>query len=326
MGKFKVIVSDKRHDDYSIEKKILKECDAELTVLNCKDPEDMINNCKDADGILLDMASMNGKVIKELKNCKVISRYGVGYENVDIESCTGKGIYVTNVPDYCADDVSDMALSLLFACQRQIALRDREVRNGKWNMNFPHTYRIKNKILSIIGFGKISRALIKKVSGFELKSILVNDPYVSEMEINSSGAKKVSFEEALKQGDYISLHLPVNNETKGIVNERAFSLMKPSAILINTSRGQIVNEKALLGALKKKIIAYAGLDTHSKEPIPMNSEFFKLDNCVLTDHTGYNTKESIIELKTKAALNVKAVLEGNKPLYPVNKIENSQTW
>ena len=321
MARFKVVVSDRRHKDYTIEEKILKECDTELIVLDCKDSVDMIDGCKEADGILLDMAPMSRDVVRVLNRCKVVVRYGVGYDNVDVEACTEKGIYVANVPDYCADDVSDMALSLLLACQRQIALRDRKLREGKWNMNFPHTYRIRGKVLSVLGFGRISRALVRKVSGFGLKTILVNDPYISDTEINAFGAHKVSFEKALREGDYISLHMPVTDETTGIIDKIAFLFMKPSAILINTSRGQLINEEALLDALKNKKIAYAGLDTHIKEPLPVDSEFFKLDNCVLTDHTGFNTLESIIELKTKAALNVKAVFEGNKPLYPVNIVK-----
>lgn len=321
MSQYKVMVSDNRHGDYTIEQKILEECDAELIVLNCENSSDMIDNCKEADGILLDMAPMDREVVESLTKCKVVVRYGVGYDNVDIQACNEKGIYVANVPDYCADDVSEMALALLFTCQRQIALRDRKIREGEWNMNFEHTCRVKGKVLSVLGFGKIAKALIKKISGFELEKILVHDPYVDKENINDLGAHKVSFEKALKEGDYISLHMPVTKETMGIIDEDAFSLMKSSAILINTSRGQLIDENALLNALKKRKIAYVGLDTHNKEPLPNNSEFFKLDNCVLTDHTGFKTQESIIELKTKVALNAKAVLEGGKPLYPVNIVK-----
>ena len=280
MSKFKVVVSDNRHGDYSIEQRILSECDAELTVLDCKNAMDMIKKCKDANAILLDMAPLTTKVVESLESCQVVSRYGVGYDNVDVQACTSKGIYVANVPDYCAYDVSDMALALLFACQRHIVEKDRGVRKGEWNLNYPHTYRIKGKVLAVFGFGRISRALIKKVSGFELKEVLVYDPYVDEATISSAGARKVSFEEGLKQADYVSLHMPVTQETKGMFNDNAFLMMKPSAYIINTSRGPLINDSALLSALRNKTIAFAGLDTHNFEPLPANSEFFELENCV----------------------------------------------
>lgn len=317
---YKVVVTDNRHGDYSIEEKILAGCNAELVILNCRNAQEMIENCADADGILLDMAPMSKEVVTALKKCRVVSRYGVGYDNVDVKACSERGIYVANVPDYCVYDVSDLALGLLFACQRQIVIRDRKIREGKWNMHFPHTYRIKGKVLAVLGFGRISRELIKKVSGLELKEILVYDPYVDEAVIASYGARKTGFEESLRKADYISLHMPVTDETREMINEKAFELMKPSAILINTARGSLIEDAALINALKNHKIAYAGLDTHNCEPLPPDSEFFRLDNCVLTDHTAYNTAEGVEELKTKAALNVKAVLEGKKPIYPINKI------
>lgn len=214
----------------------------------------IIDNCKDADGILLDIAPMNKEAVYALEKCKVVSRYGVGYDNVDVKACTEKKILVTNLPDYCIYDVSDMTLALLFACQRQIVARDKKIREGKWNLQFPYTYRIKGKVLSLFGLGRISRELIKKVTGFELKEILVYDPYIDEMTVKSFGARKVKFEEALKEGDYISLHMPVTEETRGMIDEKAFELIKPSAILINTSRGPLIKDSALLSALKNKTI------------------------------------------------------------------------
>jgi D-3-phosphoglycerate dehydrogenase len=317
---FKVVVSDKRHADYSIEEKILKECGADLVVLNCTTEKEMIENCSDADGVLLDMAPMTRDVVKAMSKCKIVSRYGVGFDNVDVQACTEKGICVANVPDYCCDDVSEMALALLFACQRQVCLRDRKIREGLWNLQFQNTFRIKGKVLSLIGFGRISRALAQKASGFELKETLVFDPYVDEEVISRAGGRKVSFEEALAQGDYISLHMPVTNETRGMINEKAFEIMKHTAILINTSRGPLIKDDALISALKNKRIAFAGLDTHNIEPLPADSELLKLENCVLTDHAAYNTREAVEELKRKAALNIKAVLEGNKAPYCINKL------
>jgi D-3-phosphoglycerate dehydrogenase len=319
MGKYKVVVSDNRHGDYSIEKEILEKCDATVVVENCFTEEDMIEKCRDADGILLDMAPMTGRVVESLEKCKVISRYGVGYDNVDIEACTRKKIYVANVPDYCEEDVSDLALAHLFACVRGITIRDRLIREGKWNIGRENVFRIKGKTLSLLGFGRIARCLFRKVSGLGLKEVLVYDPYLTSEEIEKAGAKKVDFETALKNADYISLHMPLTPETKGIIDKKAFSLMKKTAIIINTSRGPLIDEEALIDALENKKIAFAGLDTHNVEPLPENSPLKKLDNCVLTDHTGFNTQEAIVELKTKVACNVKDVFENKEPRYWVNK-------
>lgn len=319
MAKFKVVVSDNRHGDYSIEAAVLKPADAEVVIEDCSTVEEMIIACKDADGVLLDQAPMTAKVIESMTKCKVISRYGVGYDNVDVEACTKKKIYVANVPDYCMEDVSDHAMAMFFACVRRITLRDKQVRQGGWNMDRSGIYRIKGKVFTLMGFGNIARCLIRKLSGLGLKTIFVYDPYVSKEIIEELGAQKADLETALSQADYISLHMPVTAETKGIINKKSFSLMKNSAIIINTARGPLIDEEALIDALSNGKIAFAGLDTHCKEPLPADSPLIKMDNCILTDHVGFYSDESMNELHTKIAQNIKAVLEGGLPIYPVNK-------
>ena len=318
--KYTVVVSDNRHKDYEIERSILKECDAELIIADCKSEEQLLKACRAADGILLDLAPMTAAVVQGLDRCKVISRYGVGYDNVDVPACTKRGIIVSNVPDYCAEDVSDLAIGHLLACLRHISMRDRMVREGHWNIARENEFRIRGKTLSLLGFGRIARSLCTKVSGFGLNEILVYDPYIPAEAIEQSGAQKVSLEDALSRGDFISLHMPVTEETRCIINENTLSLMKRTAILINTSRGALVEDSALAEALKNNRIAGAGLDTHNKEPLAKDSPLLMLDNCVLTDHTGYSTEESIVELKTKCALNVRLVLEGGTPPYPINRL------
>jgi D-3-phosphoglycerate dehydrogenase / 2-oxoglutarate reductase len=304
MPKFLVAVSDERHSSYEIEREILSKEDIELKICNCTNEEDVINECADVDGILLDMAPMSATVIQGLKKCKVINRYGVGYDNVDVDACIKNNIQLTNVPDYCAEDVSDQALALLFACLRQVSLRDRLVRQGQWNIQAGRSFRLEGKTLGVLGAGRIARALIRKVSGFGLKQILVYDPYVSDEVISKLGAKKAELKEVLTESDFVSLHMPVTPETRGFMNRETIGLMKPTAILINTGRGPLVDDEALLEALRENKIGFAGLDTHNSEPLPENSEFFKLDNVVLTDHTAYNTEEAVVELKTKSANNI----------------------
>ncbi len=319
MAKYKVVVSDNRHGDYSIEAAVLKPVDAEVVIEDCSTVEEMIIACKDADGVLLDQAPMPAQVIENMTRCKVVSRYGVGYDNVDVEACTKKKIFVANVPDYCMEDVSDHAMALFYSCVRRITLRDKQVRQGGWNMDRSGIYRIKDRVFAIIGFGNIARCLVRKLSGLGLKKVLVYDPYVSKEIIESLGAQKADLETALAEADYISLHMPVTPETKGIINEKAFSIMKNSAILINTARGPLVDEAALIDALSNGKIAFAGLDTHSKEPLPADNPLLKMENCILTDHVGFYSDESMKELHTKVAQNIRAVFESGKPTYPVNK-------
>jgi len=319
MAKYKVCVSDSRHMDYDIEREILEAIDAELVLCNCKTEEDIIRECGDADGILLDLAPMGETAIRGLKNCKVINRYGVGYDNVNVPVCTEKGIQVTNVPDYCSEDVSDHALALLFACLRQVAERDRKVRAGQWNV--PSTsFRVKGKVLGVLGFGRIAGALVRKTSGFGFSEVLVYDPYVTEEICSFMGAKKASLEEVVSKADFLSLHMPVTRETTQMLNRDMIATMKPNAIVINTARGPLIDDEALVEALRSGKILAAGLDTHCIEPLPADHPYMSMDNVVLTDHSAYNTSEAVVEVKTKAAQNIANALLGKAPVYPVNKL------
>jgi len=319
MAKYTVCVSDQRHASYEVERELLRTIDAELKLCDCATEEDLVEQCGEADAILLDLAPMTAKAVEGLKHCKIISRYGVGYENVDLEAATKAGIQVTNVPDYCMEDVSDHALALMFSCLRHVPMRDRRVREGRWNLQGT-SFRLKGRVLGIIGAGRIARALVRKVSGFGLREVVAYDPYVSAEELAGIGVRKVELKELLETADIISLHLHANAETNGIINRETLALMKPTAILINVSRGPLVKDEDLLEALRENRILAAGLDTHNHEPLGMDSPFLALDNVVLTDHTAYSTMESVLELKTKAAQNVIDVLTGAAPKYPVNRL------
>ena len=321
MAKFKVVMTDDRHKTYEEEKEVLKSIGADVIIANCTTVQEVIKNCKDADGIMVNLAPMPAEVINQLERCKVISRYGVGYDNVDVAACTQKGIYLANVPDYCAEEVSDQALALLMACARKVARRDAQVRAGQWNIGKSDPiYRIAGKTFTFLGFGMIGRCLYRKIKGLGFSRILIYDPYIDAETIRSMGAEKVDWEKALRNADYISVHMPLNDKTRGIINASAFRMMKPTAILINTSRGPVIDEKALIDALTKGQINSAGLDVHCKEPLDKDNPLMKIENCVLTDHAGWYSEEAMSELKRKVAENVKDVLLSGKPKYPVNKL------
>lgn len=321
MAKFKVVMTDDRHKTYEEEKQVLESIGAEVVIANLNTLQEVIDECKDADGVMCNLAPMPAEVIEKLEKCKVISRYGVGYDNVDVAACTKKGIYLANVPDYCAEEVSDQALALMMACARKVARRDAQVRAGMWNIGKADPiYRITGKTFTFLGFGMIGKTLYRKIQGLNFARVLIYDPYIDAQTIQSMGAEKAEWEEALREGDFISIHIPLNDKTRGIINDAAFDLMKPTVIIINTSRGPVIDEKALINALTTKKINSAGLDVHTKEPLDKDSPLMEIENCVLTDHVGWYSEEAMSELKRKVAENVRDVLLYGKPKYPVNKI------
>jgi D-3-phosphoglycerate dehydrogenase len=321
MGGWKVIVTDDRFGSYREEEGVLAEIGASLEVKNLGSADEAISVLAEADGILVNLFPLTAEVISRLERCRVISRYGVGFDNVDVKAATEKKIWVSRVPDYSLDDVSDQALALLLACVRKVAYKDSKIREGKWNLHADQpTRRIAGKTLGLVGYGAIARCLHRKVSGLGLARVLVSDPYVDAAIIEKAGAKAVDLVTLLAESDFISLHAPLMAETRHLIGETAFAGMRRTPILINTSRGPIVDETALAAALGSKKLAGAGLDVFEKEPLPPDSPLRSLDTVVLSDHAGWYSEESVVELKTKAARNVAAVLAGGKPAYPVNEV------
>ncbi len=318
---FKVAVTDDRYGSYTEEINVLKEIGAELVILDPENKEEFNKGIVEADALLVNLHPMTETLISKLDKCKVISRYGVGYDNVDVDAATKNGIWVARVPDYSIEDVSDQALALLMACIRKIAYKDRMIRNGKWNLHDDQPcHRIKDSVLGLIGYGAISRRFHEKTMGFGLSKVLVYDPYVDDEMIKENGGIPSDLDTILTDSDYISVHVPLADSTRGLISKDQLQLMKKGAILINTSRGPVLNEADVTEALKIGTITGAGLDVFETEPLSLDSPLRKLDNVVLSDHTGWYSEESKVELKTKAALNIVSVLKGGKPIYPVNEI------
>jgi D-3-phosphoglycerate dehydrogenase len=284
------------------------------------DEEQTVAVLKHADGILVNLHPLPAGIIEKLEKCRVISRYGVGYDNVDVDTATSRGIWVARVPDYCLEDVSDQALALLLGCVRKVAFKDRRIRQGAWNLHrVQPSYRVAGKVLGLIGYGAIARTVQRKVAGFGLARILAFDPYLEPEMMSDNGAEPVALRKLLEEADYVSVHAPLNAETRGLIGTGELALMKKTAILVNTSRGPLLDEEAVAEALAEGKIAAAGLDVFETEPLPPESPLLKLDNAVLSDHAGWYSEESLAELKSKAARNVLAVLKGESPIYPVNQ-------
>lgn len=321
-SRFTVAVTDDRYGTYDEERAVLAEIGADLVVNDFKTEDEAIAGLARADGVLVNLFPMPARVISSLPRCRVLSRYGVGFDNVDVAAATAKGIWVARVPDYSIEDVSDQALALLLACVRGVAYKDRHVRAGRWNLHKEvPTHRIAGRTLGLVGYGAIARCLHRKSTGFGLARVLVFDPYVDASAVRKAGAEPVDLVTLLRESDYVSVHVPLAAETRGMIGTQQLALMKRTAILVNTSRGPIVDEKAVAAALAERRIAAAGLDVFETEPLAADSPLRKLENVVLSDHAGWYSEESVPELKTKAARNVAAVLAGGKPAYPVNIIK-----
>jgi D-3-phosphoglycerate dehydrogenase len=318
MAKFKVVVTDLGYATYDHEKNVLEPVGAKLTLATCQTEEEVIKACRKADGVLLRSAPMTAHVIESLENCRVIARYGVGVDNVDVKAASARGIVVANVPNYCDDEVSSQAVALILALARKIVSHDKAVRSGAWDIGSGDPiHRTKGKTLGFVGLGRIARATVKKIAGFEMK-LIACDPFVTKEEAAPFGVAMVDLDTLLATSDFVSLHAPLMPATKHMIDAKALSKMKPSAFLVNTSRGGLIDQKELIKALTEKKIAGAGVDVYEVEPLEPDSPLKELDNVVLTDHAGWYSEESIVELQTRAAQAVAAVLSGKRPESVVN--------
>ena len=320
MPDFKVVVTDLGYETYDPEREQLAVAgDVELVLAECETEAEVAEVCRDADGVITRLAPVGPDAIEAMEACRVISRYGVGVDNVDIPAATAKGIPVCNVRGYCDEDVSDHALALLLSCVRRTVSRDRQVRAGEWDIGSAEpVYRIAGKTLGLVGYGAIPRTLHRKVAGFDLREVLIFDPYIPDEKAADAGVRKVSLDELCRQADFISIHAPLTDETRGMIGPDQFGMMKSTAIVVNIARGPVVDTDALVNALKTGQIASAGIDVYDPEPPPKDSPLFELPNIALTDHTGWYSEESQLELQQSAAKNVALVLSGQRPLYCVN--------
>lgn len=316
---YKVVVTDYEFASIDIETEELKKIDGFLVAKQCKNEEDIIKLAEDADGILNQYANITKRVIDSLKKCKVIVRYGIGVNTIDIDAATFRGIYVANVPDYCSEEVAIHTFSLILSLVRKIVFINNKVKENIWNFNLAKPIkRLSGQKIGIVGFGNIAKKVAKigKVFGFH---ILAYDPYVSAETMREFDCTKVDLILLLKEADFISIHIPLNNETYHLIGEKELSLMKDTAYIINTSRGNVLDENALIEALSKNRIAGAALDVVEVEPIKKNNTLLTFDNVILTPHMAWYSEEAMKELRIKAVNEVIRVLNGELPRSLVNK-------
>ncbi|MFN3698903.1 MAG: phosphoglycerate dehydrogenase [Dictyoglomus sp.] len=268
---------------------------------------------KDVDGIIVGVDPITSRVLEKAHNLKVISKYGVGVDNIDLQKAKEKNIVVTNTPGVNSNAVAELTVGLIINVLRKINLSDKRTREGYWERFIGK--ELSGKTLGIIGTGSIGRQVIKLLKGFDLK-ILCYDKYPDNNWALSEGASYVSLPELLQNSDIISIHVPLTEETYHLISEKELSMVKKDVVIINTSRGGIIDEEALYKFLKRGQILGAGLDVFENEP-PKNSPLFELDNVVITSHIGAHTEEAIMNMAIIAVEDLILVLKGKEPLYKV---------
>jgi D-3-phosphoglycerate dehydrogenase len=322
MSRHTVVVVSLGYESYAIESEILRAVDAELVLAarDCLTEDEVAAAAREADAILVREAPVSARVIDALVRCKAIVRYGVGVDNIDLAHARKQKIYVANIPGYGTEEVSDHAAALLLACIRSLRTRDANLRKGLFETDIREPiFRATGKTLGLIGYGQIGRALHRKWKGFLPQRVLVFDPYAQPAVIRENGAEAVDLDELFAESDYISLHAPLTPRTRHIISAANLKKMKPTAIVVNTARGELIDEKALAAALAEGRIAVAGLDVFEKEPLAPDHPLIGLPNVVLTGHVGWYSKDAVRELQTRGAQEIVRVLSGGVPQCWVNR-------
>lgn len=318
MAKYKVVITDHEYEDIENEKKALSELDVELVDLQSRDQETILAAAKDADALIIQYAKMPKGLVEKLDKCKVIARYATGFDGIDLAACTEKGICVCNVSDYCREEVSTYALSLLLEMSTRVAKHNQWTHSGNWYGMPGKQHSLKNQVIGVVSFGRIARSYIDKIKPL-CNNIWVYDAYVDDDAILQYGAVPKSLDEIYAGADYISLHCPLTDETRHLIDKEALRKMKKSAVLINVARGAVVSEEALVWALENGEIAGAALDVLEQEPPEKDNPLFKFDNVIISPHSAWYSEESQAVLQRTPAEDIARVLKGEIPTNLVNK-------
>src|ERR1041384_6569162 len=280
--------------------------------------DDIVAVAKDADAILVTYAKLTREILTQLTKCKAIGRFGLGVDNIDLTAAKEKGIAVNYVPDYCIREVSDHAMALLLALIRKVPLSNKLVQAGRWEMPaVVPIRRIEGTTLGLLGFGNIPRLVAPKAKAFGIR-VIAHDPFAKAELFKSTGVESVDLDTLYAQSDYISVHAPLTPQTRGMLNAAAFAKMKKGAYIVNTARGPLIDEAAMIAALDSGQLGGAGLDVVAAEPLARDSKLLGRDNVIISPHTAFYSIEALNELQTKCATDVARVLSGEKAVYPIS--------
>jgi D-3-phosphoglycerate dehydrogenase len=315
----RAVIIDGGYASYRVEERILGALNADVVLDPCEGDASRVKAATaEADAVLVRESPIDADTIAGMDRCRVIVRYGIGVDNIDLGAAGRRRIYVANVPDYGTEEVSDHALALLMAVARRIVTRDAAVRRGAWNIGQQENiYRISGRTLGLVGYGRIAHAFERKMRALGIARVLVYDPYIDVSSF--PGVERLELDRLCEQSDFISLHAPLTPDTARMIDAARFALMKPTAILINTARGALIDQTALVETMRNRGIFGAGIDVFETEPPAHDNPLFGLDNVILSDHTAWYSEESVAELQTKAAEEVARVLRGEEPEHWVNR-------
>jgi len=309
---WKVVVTDAETTTLPIEEREVERIGGRLFVGSCKTEEDVIELARDADAILYDYAPITGRVIEALERCRVIVRYGVGLDRIDVAAAEAKGIDVRYLPGWSSEEVSDHVIAFVVALARKLLPLDRWVRAGNWGYaGEQETQRIAGKRIGLIGFGAIARRVAAKANGLRL-DVVAHDPFVEPCVFEKAGVRSITLDQLLTSCDFVSLHVPLNSDTEGMIGADEFGQMKKGAFLINTARGGVIDERSLVEALESGRLAGAGLDVFADEPPRADCPLFGIDSAILTPHMACYSEVSMDEMHEIAIGHVVDVLGREK--------------
>ena len=316
--KAKVVLTDYVWESLEVEKQILAGV-AELVPLQTKKPDEFLDEAADCDALLNTYAGpITAEAMAQMPKCRIIARYGIGVDTIDLEAATAAGIIVTNNPTYCIEEVAEHTLALVLACARKVAFYDRQVRAGTWAVPpGKPLFRLAGSTLGLVGFGNIARQVAVRAAAFSMR-VLYADPFVKEGEFGEPGTR-VDLNDLLQSSDFVSAHPPLTRETRGMFNDDTLSRMKPTAFLVNCSRGPVVNTDALVRALDARTIAGCALDTTDPEPLPNPHPLRDRENVIINPHVAWYSEKAMVGLQAGAPNEVRRALSGEWPVNVVNK-------
>ena len=318
--RYRAVITDCDYPDVEQQRVVLEAAGADLIWENLRTEEALIAGLAGAEVLLTQYAPLTARVIESLDSCRGIVRYGVGYDTVDLAAASRRGIYVCNVPDYGTDEVSDHAVTMLLVLARKIVPLAQSVQAGAWSLeHIKPVGRLRGRTLGVIGLGRIGALVAKKAQAFGIK-VIACDPFLSADGFAALNVESVELDDLLRQSDYVSRHAPLSPETRHLISDRTLGLMKPSAFLINTARGGLVDGDALARALRSGQIAGAAIDVTETEPIPRDSPLLGLDTCIVTPHAAWYSDEAASALQRLAAEEAVRLLRREPPRCPVNRL------
>jgi D-3-phosphoglycerate dehydrogenase len=317
----KIVVTDYTFPALEIEESVLKPLGFEIVSGQCKSPEALIALVAEADAVITQFAPVNASVIAAMQKAKVIVRYGIGVDNVDLEAARQRGIPVCNVPDYCIDEVADHTLAFMLSVTRQVVQNTLYIREGKWGLatGLDQLRTMRDQTVGIVGFGRIGREVAARLAPFKSRR-LVFDPVLNPETIREHGCEAVTLEELLAESDIVSLHCPSSAQTRKLLNAESIRAMKQGAIVINLARGDLIDTPALIAALESGHLAGAGLDVCDPEPIPADSPLRSMPNVITASHIASASPKSVRTLRLTAARIAAMAVNGERLPNVVNGV------